>query len=99
VRRGDLTIAISTGGASPALAVRLRERLQEMIGEEYERFVALAGELRPLIMDRVQHPDMRRELWYTIVDSPILELLRDGAFGEAKARALRLIDEAAGQAK
>ncbi len=95
IRRGDLTLAISTGGASPALAVRLRERLQEMIGEEYERFVTLAGEIRPTIMDRIPDPDLRKKLWYEIVDSPVLQLLRGGAFDEAKAHALQLIDEAA----
>jgi len=66
-----------------------------MIGEEYERFVALAGELRPVIMDRVQDPDRRKRLWYEIVDSPVLGLLRDGAHAEAKALVLRLVDAAA----
>lgn len=94
VRRGDLTLAISTGGASPALAVRLRERLQEMIGVEYERFVALAGEIRPLIMDRIADSETRRRLWYDLVDSPVLQLLRQGALEEAKAHALRLVEEA-----
>src|SRR4030095_7151231 len=35
LRKGDLTIAISTSGRAPALAVRLRERLQREIGPEY----------------------------------------------------------------
>src|SRR5574341_1930591 len=37
LRKGDLTIAISTSGKAPALAVRLKERLQREIGPEYER--------------------------------------------------------------
>jgi len=43
LRKGDLTIAISTSGKAPALAVRLKERLQREIGHEYERFLELAG--------------------------------------------------------
>src|SRR5688500_6642515 len=39
LRKGDLNIAISTGGKAPALAVRLKERLQEEIGPQYERFL------------------------------------------------------------
>jgi len=95
VRRGDLTIAISTGGASPALAVRLKERLSEMLGVEYERFVALAGELRPLIMDRIEDAEVRKRLWYEIVDSDVLSLLKAGDAGKARTRALELIERAA----
>ena len=43
LRKGDLTIAISTSGKAPALAVRLKERLQSELGPEYERFLELAG--------------------------------------------------------
>ena len=43
LRKGDLTISISTGGKAPALAVRLKERLQREIGPEYERFLELVG--------------------------------------------------------
>ena len=42
-RRGDITIAVSTGGASPALAQWLRDRFAAQIGFEHEQ---LAGELR-----------------------------------------------------
>src|SRR5690554_2105542 len=77
VRRGGMTVAISTGGASPALATRLRERLERDFGAEYERFVDLAGRIRPRIMDTIANPDERKRLWYQIVDSPVLELLRD----------------------
>src|SRR5690606_23536852 len=94
IRRGGLTLAISTGGASPALAVRLTARLNEAIGVEYERFVELAGEIRPIIMDRIGDPDVRKRLWYRLVDSEALALLRDGRTAEAKALALRLIEEA-----
>lgn len=95
VRRGGLTLAISTGGASPALAVRLRERLSEEIGEEYGRFVELAAELRPAIMDRIADPAARKRVWYRIVDSPILEWLRAGELEKARDAAERWIAEAA----
>lgn len=91
LRRGGLTIAISTGGASPALAVRLRERLQEAIGAEYERFVELAGALRPRIMDEIPDPAVRKQLWYALVDGEVLERLRAGDGEGALAEAERLI--------
>ncbi len=46
VERGDLTIACSTGGSSPALARRLREELEAAYGEEYATLLQLLGRLR-----------------------------------------------------
>ncbi len=99
VRRGDLTVAISTGGASPALASRLKERLQEELGVEYQRFVALAGRIRPMVMDRIKDPQVRKSLWYQIVDSEILTLLREGREADAMAVAERLIDAAVNESR
>lgn len=96
VRRGDLTVAISTGGASPALAVRLRERLEQELGEEYAAFVRLAGELRPVIMDSIADPAVRKELWYRIVDSDVLRHLKEGDFDRARAEAEALLRAAGG---
>lgn len=46
VERGDLTIACSTGGNSPALARHLREELEETYGEEYATLLNILGQLR-----------------------------------------------------
>ncbi|MBN1473149.1 MAG: bifunctional precorrin-2 dehydrogenase/sirohydrochlorin ferrochelatase, partial [Syntrophaceae bacterium] len=46
VERGDLTIAIGTGGKSPALARYLRERLEETFGEDYAILADILGKLR-----------------------------------------------------
>ncbi len=46
LRRGDLTITVSTSGKAPALAVRLRQRLERELGDEYARFLELAGSIR-----------------------------------------------------
>ncbi len=46
VRRGDLTIAISTEGASPALAARLRERFEHDVGAQYAELVEKLGNIR-----------------------------------------------------
>jgi siroheme synthase-like protein len=77
-RDGDLTVAISTNGVAPALAVRLREQIQREIGTGYGELLALLGEVRAEIAARVPDFDARRELWYRIVDSEALELLRRG---------------------
>jgi siroheme synthase-like protein len=78
LRKGDLTIAISTAGKAPALAVRLKERLQEQIGSEYERFLEISGQLREPLARHVPDFETRKALWYQIVDSEALDLLARG---------------------
>ena len=84
LRKGDLTIAISTSGKAPALAVRLKERLQRELGPEYEHFLDLAGELREPLAQHVPDFETRKALWYELVDSEILDVLARG--DEAAAR-------------
>ena len=78
LRKGDLTVAISTGGKAPALAVRLKERLQQEMGPEYERFLELAGQLRKPLSQHVPDFETRKALWYELVDSEALNLLARG---------------------
>jgi siroheme synthase-like protein len=84
LRKGDLTIAISTSGKAPALAVRLKERLQRELGPEYERFLELAGELREPLARHIPDFETRKSIWYELVDSEILDFLARG--DEAAAR-------------
>jgi precorrin-2 dehydrogenase / sirohydrochlorin ferrochelatase len=78
LRKGDLTIAISTSGKAPALAVRLKERFQRQIGPEYERFLEIAGELREPLARHIPDFETRKALWYELVDSDILNSLARG---------------------
>ncbi len=79
LRKGDLTIAISTSGKAPALAVRLKERFQAELGSEYERFLELSGKLREPLARHIPDFETRKKLWYELVDSDVLELLSQGA--------------------
>ncbi len=78
IKRGDLTVAISTNGKAPAIAVRLRQMLDEIIGPEYGEFLALAGTLRAPLAAKYPSFEERRRMWYELVDSGVLELLREG---------------------
>jgi siroheme synthase-like protein len=75
-RQGDLTIGISTNGVAPAIAVRLKERFQNEIGPEYKEFLEILSQLRPEINLRISNFEDRKKLWYRIVDSDVLTLLR-----------------------
>jgi precorrin-2 dehydrogenase/sirohydrochlorin ferrochelatase len=84
IRRGPLTVAISTGGCAPALAVRLRERLQKELGPEYATFLEMMRSLREPMMRRYPDFDQRRTRWYELVDSDIIEHLRAGRTEQAR---------------
>jgi siroheme synthase-like protein len=86
LRRGGLTIAIGTGGVAPALAVRVRDRIeQELLGPEFADLLELFAEVRPSIMATGRPFADRRTLWYDLVDGPALEHLRAGREKEARA--------------
>lgn len=86
VRRGDLTVAISTGGKAPVMAVRLRQKLEKELGPEHARFLELAGMLRAPLARLWPDFETRRALWYRLIDSDILYLLRRGNESAALAR-------------
>ncbi len=93
-RQGDLTIAISTNGWAPAVAVRLKEKLQRDVGPEFELLLNMLKEVRPEITTRIPEFDARKALWYKIVDSELIDLLRDGQHEAARHLLRQMIDEA-----
>jgi precorrin-2 dehydrogenase/sirohydrochlorin ferrochelatase len=51
VRRGDLTISVSTAGKSPALAKQLRKNLERQYTDDYDLLLRVLGRLRPIVLD------------------------------------------------
>ena len=90
-REGDITVAVSTGGKSPALAVRLRQRIARLVGRAEARLCALLGELRPELAARVPDARARTALWYAIVDSDVIDFVRRGDIEGARGRIEELI--------
>jgi siroheme synthase-like protein len=74
VARGDLQVAIGTGGASPGLAARLRRELETAIGPEYEPYVAILGAVRR----RFAGEAGRAQAIERLVESDLLALVRRG---------------------
>jgi precorrin-2 dehydrogenase / sirohydrochlorin ferrochelatase len=93
MRRGLLTIAVSTGGASPALARQVREELEQRFGPEYGRYLRVLQAVRHRVLARRRaHPENPR-LFQRLVAGPLHEALAR----EDRPRALAILEEVLGE--
>lgn len=90
VRRGDLAIAISTGGRSPALARRLREELSDQFDARWAELLDLLGEVRLETLPDLPDYGERASRWRKALDVDVLlTLIGEGRRHEARAFLLR----------
>ena len=92
VRTGPLAIAISTAGASPALAKRMKREISDLFGEDYARLAVMLNDVRGWAKGTLPTYDDRKEFFEGIVngDPDPIELLREGR----EADLLAIIDTA-----
>jgi len=85
VQRGDLQIAISTNGKSPALAQRLRRELQEQFGPEYAAWLDWLGAAREVLRAQASSPETARRFLHEIASKPMFErFVRESALSADK---------------
>ena len=99
IRRGDISVAISTGGASPALARHLRRRLGEVIGTEYAGAAALLAELRPILLETFPDDTARSAAVEYLLDSSLLDRMRECGVDAARRYAMELLSSLAENGK
>jgi len=85
VDRGDVVVAIGTGGASPVVARRLRERIEAVLPARIGDLASFIGRWRKLIHNRIPEFPLRRRFWERVVDGPIGALVLAGRKDEAEA--------------
>jgi len=73
VQRGDLQIAISTNGKSPALAQRLRQELEQQFGPEYEVWLEWLGAARELLRAADGGTDSNKQMLHQLASKPMYE--------------------------
>jgi len=93
LRRGDLTISVATAGIAPALAVRVRDGIGDLVGPEYGALLAVLATLRPRIMATGEPFASRRRLWYELVDGPAIDLIRAGDLEGARGQLEGIVSE------
>ena len=86
IRQGEVVLAVSTGGASPALARRLREELTAFLSEEYAPLAELLREVRRELRQRNLSIDA--EAWQRAIDARLRALLAQGRHDEARRHLL-----------
>jgi precorrin-2 dehydrogenase / sirohydrochlorin ferrochelatase len=69
LRRGDFTLAVSTGGANPAMAKAIRSYLENIFGEEWQDIMQFMGKYRQYINDRIQDDRKRSAFYQSLLSS------------------------------
>lgn len=87
LRRGDLTVAVSSGGQSPALARTIREELEIYFSREYEQLAQLAAETRAELHQRALHVPF--ETWRRALSGDVRQFLMRGEIARAKSHLLK----------
>jgi len=85
VDRGDVVVAVGTGGASPVVARRVRERIEAALPARIGDLATFIGRWRKSIHGRIPEFPLRRRFWERVVDGPIGALVLAGRGDEAEA--------------
>jgi glutamyl-tRNA reductase len=85
VSRGDLTIAISSGGVSPAMAKKIRQDMEEIYGPEYEGVIRLMGSIRESMRGAGVYGERLSEVMGKVARLPLAEIISEGKTGELSA--------------
>ena len=84
LERGDITVAVSTGGASPVLARVLRTKLETMVPSSYGKLAEIVSKNRIKVRNKMQKFSSNKIFWETMLNGKFLELVLSGKSEEAE---------------
>src|SRR3954466_262520 len=95
VDRGDVVVAVGTGGASPVVARRVRERIEALLPARIGDLAGFIGGFRKSINARIPEFSLRRRFWERVIDGPIGALVLAGRKDEAEKALHEIADPSA----
>jgi uroporphyrin-III C-methyltransferase/precorrin-2 dehydrogenase/sirohydrochlorin ferrochelatase len=95
VDRGDVVVAVGTGGASPVVARRVRERIEAILPARIGDLASFIGGFRKSIHARIPEFALRRRFWERVIDGPIGALVLAGRKAEAETALKQIADPSA----
>jgi len=95
VDRGDVVVAIGTGGTSPVVARRVRERIEAMLPARIGDLANFIGRFRRAVHARIPEMRLRRRFWERVIDGPIGALVLSGHKDDAEAALQGITDASA----
>jgi uroporphyrin-III C-methyltransferase/precorrin-2 dehydrogenase/sirohydrochlorin ferrochelatase len=94
VDRSPIVVAISSGGAAPVLARKIREQIERMLPVGLSRLAVLARKWRARVSERLSDLLSRRRFWESVFDGPAASQAIAGDSRAAEATMALLLDEA-----
>ncbi len=94
INRGPLAIAVSTSGASPAVAKAIRKELESMYGTAFGLFLEVLKKLRKKAVQEITDKQVREDFLKGAASERVLAVLRDRGFKEAKKRVVESFETA-----
>ncbi len=91
VRRGPLVLTVSTSGASPALARKIKEDLTEQFDAVYEDYVCFLQQARLMVTAKFDKGDQRRAALQALLEPNLLEWTRSGEIDRREAYLQQLL--------
>jgi uroporphyrin-III C-methyltransferase/precorrin-2 dehydrogenase/sirohydrochlorin ferrochelatase len=95
VDRGDVVVAVGTGGASPVVARRVRERIEAVLPARIGDLASFIGGFRKAMHQRIPEFSLRRRFWERVIDGPIGALVLAGRRREAETALQEISDPSA----
>ena len=93
LERGDITVAVSTGGASPVLARVLRTKLETMVPASYGKLADIVSSNRIRVRDKMKKFSSNKIFWEKMLNGKFLELVLSGKTDEANSFLDKQIDD------
>ena len=93
VNRGDLIIAISTSGKSPAFAKKLRKHLEKEFGDEYAELLKLMGAIRKKLLSQDHEPEAHKHIFEQLIERNLVQMLKEGDTESINSLLLEVLGE------